>query len=281
MKKKMKNIISFFVLTYLAMLVLPVFTEAATASSEERKANLEVVTVQQMYLPADLEGADEVIKSYEETGWTYKDNYLTRRVHVQDPKVYIDGKEYTSKDNDNLVDVPLSEESRENVKEVSLNEDSSENTQKIALEEGKTSTLTVFVDLDKVIEGMDEHLASSNEETAMVKTESDGQVAAKGLKNGERPSNGQAIHCNRFNGYLGDGKYYNKTQHPVLAAKNFTFSDCDRSLGNYTYCLKDYGSNPYCANSPSSKNGWCSTLSKVNHARTYHKHTSFFSPSGK
>lgn len=89
---------------------------------------------------------------------------------------------------------------------------------------------------------------------------------------------GQYVHCNRFNGYLGNGKYYSKSKNPVNAAKNFIQSDCDVALAKSTKCLADYGSKPYCSTTNTTTAGKCSK-NIVSHSQFYHKHTGWFSPS--
>uniref|UniRef100_UPI003F495C33 hypothetical protein n=1 Tax=Niallia taxi TaxID=2499688 RepID=UPI003F495C33 len=257
----------------------PLITNAEEISPSE--SYIDLVTIQSMYLPGDLEGASEVIEMYESNGWIYEDNHLVRKINAQDLTAYVDGEELATEENETSLVVPM-EEDKEKTVEFSFLDDEAD-SEEIELVQGETTTIVKYVDLDKEIETMaseeeflDEGMTTS--EYASASSDVDGHVAAKGLKNGEKPKNGQAIHCNRFNGYLGDGKYYDKKDHPVLAAKNFFQSDCDVSLGNYTYCLKDYTASTKCALSPSSKNGWCSTLSKVGHSKNYHKHTGWFSP---
>ncbi|MEH7455586.1 hypothetical protein [Gottfriedia acidiceleris] len=87
-------------------------------------------------------------------------------------------------------------------------------------------------------------------------------------KIGEPGHYGDRLHCNRFNGPLGNGKYY--PDYYPQAAINFIMSDCDYSLGRSTRCLADHTSNKYCAASPSSKQGKCSTF--IGHYNRFHKH---------
>lgn len=89
---------------------------------------------------------------------------------------------------------------------------------------------------------------------------------------GEAGAYGKAVHCNRFNGYLGNNKYYN-TSHPQSLI-NFIGSDCDYAvLKNPSLCINDYSSNNskrYCSASPTSKNGKCSTY--IGHYNKFHFH---------
>jgi hypothetical protein len=87
---------------------------------------------------------------------------------------------------------------------------------------------------------------------------------------GEEGVYGYRLHCNRFNGYLGDGCYYDNELYGLL---NFFASDCDWALGSYTDCLADYGSNPFCAASPASKQASCSGL--IDHYKRFHMHTTY------
>jgi hypothetical protein len=134
------------------------------------------------------------------------------------------------------------------------------------------------VDVDVAIEKMDTDHWNHEEPPPEASTRGFVASHAKALQHGELPVRGRTIHCNRFNGYLGDGKYYVKSKSPVSAARNFFQSDCDVALARSSYCLRDYGSNPYCALHPSTKNGKCSS-NIVSHWSKYHKHTGWFSPS--
>ncbi|PEL08323.1 hypothetical protein [Bacillus sp. AFS017336] len=85
---------------------------------------------------------------------------------------------------------------------------------------------------------------------------------------GEEGHYGDRLHCNRFNGPAGNGKYY--PNYYPQAAINFIMSDCDYSLGRSKRCLADYTSDKYCAASPSSKQGKCSTF--IGHYNRFHNH---------
>lgn len=80
---------------------------------------------------------------------------------------------------------------------------------------------------------------------------------------------GKRLHCNRFNGPLGNGRYYSNNASPQ-AILNFTQSDCDFALASSSKCLADYGSNPFCAATPESKQASCSTL--LGHYNRFHQH---------
>lgn len=90
---------------------------------------------------------------------------------------------------------------------------------------------------------------------------------------GEPGVYGYRLHCNRFNGWLGNGRYYSG-RIDLRAILNFFASDCDWALGSYSYYLADYGPNPYCSAYPDSKQARCSTL--MNHYNRFHMHTSYF-----
>ncbi|MGQ7336228.1 hypothetical protein ACTGUN_10015 [Streptococcus suis] len=146
---------------------------------------------------------------------------------------------------------------------------------KSSLNNGDQIIIQETVDVDQVIKSMDD---STMNESEITNQTSNGMTQVGGLSNGQLPSHGQYVHCNRFNGYLGNGRYYSKTANPVMAARNFVQSDCDVALAKSTKCLADYGSNPYCSTANTSTAGKCSP-NIVGHSRLYHKHTGFFSPS--
>lgn len=96
------------------------------------------------------------------------------------------------------------------------------------------------------------------------------------------------ITCNRFNGYLGDQTYYNKSAHVFASGVNFTQSDCDVSIGSYgAPCLNtnggDYDTDPtkrFCTSWTVDINSSATCSERTGHMPLFHKHTSFFGPTG-
>jgi len=96
------------------------------------------------------------------------------------------------------------------------------------------------------------------------------------------------ITCNRFNGHLGDQKYYYKSAHIYQAGVNFTGSDCDNAIGfNGAPCLDsdggDYDSDPanrFCTTWAIDVNRTATCSELAGHKALYHKHTTYSGPTG-
>lgn len=223
----------------------------------------------------------DVINLYEQTGWIYNatDNRLERNVKYSGEPVSVEGKSYvTDSKGEVTVNTNPNKDGALDVTTESTT-DGTKNTQAVSqsqLSDGKTVVVQETVDMGQIIENMDDQALNAEESAATLSTSADVQVG--GLSNGQLPKHGQYVHCNRFNGYLGNGRYYSKTANPVMAARNFVQSDCDVALAKSTHCLADYGSNPYCSTKSKTTAGKCSA-NIVKHSRLYHKHTGWFSPS--
>ncbi len=96
-------------------------------------------------------------------------------------------------------------------------------------------------------------------------------IMAKGYY--DEYSEGDKVHCNRFNGPASDNVHYPKSH--WKAYLNFVGSDCqlaitgDEILGNL--CVLDYTDDPWCngVGGPAA----CSFV--IGHSTTYHKHSIF------
>lgn len=225
------------------------------------------------------EEIEELIDIYESAGWVADGDFFIKEVSQEDVTVEYAGETYSTA-TDGSVELPVEKKQGEEI-EISVASVGEEMVPHIVeVEKAKNIEVVQDIYLDEILEEMgDPNVENENQETATDTTSSDdvvGEVSA-----GTYYSRGATIHCNRFNGYLGDGKYYDKVAHPVKAARNFIQSDCEVSLVWYKYCLTDYGpvAKRYCSLYTNANKGRCSLLKKVNHSRKYHKHTGFFSPS--
>lgn len=96
------------------------------------------------------------------------------------------------------------------------------------------------------------------------------------------------VTCNRFNGWLGDQKYYDKSSHKVKSGINFSWSDCDWAVGDFASpCLSttkgDYAKDPkkrYCKSFSLSISGSSTCSIDIGHKALYHEHTKSKSPTG-
>jgi uncharacterized protein YxeA len=271
-----------------------------TSAEETTNSGDKVIITQNLYLEvpnndATPEELEELKAMYEDAGWVTDGDYFVKQVSHEGVEVKVEDEIYFT-DSNGVVELPIDEESSEVEITVSTTPEE-ESTYVVEVDNGTTSNVIQDIYLDEIIAEMgtsvhdnhemdtetqqgsvedSESVTSPLEESTSDDTENVGTVS-----HGTSYTRGQTVHCNRFNGYLGDGKYYDKFDHPYLSTRNFVQSDCDVALFWYVYCLKDYGaaSERYCSNYTDSNKGRCSVLSRVGHSRKYHKHTGFFSPS--
>ena len=227
----MKKIISSALLLSSMLLIMTGFTEGEKEISV-KKVNLQVLSTQNI--------DDTTIDLYTSNGWVYNQvaQQLEREVTYADEEIVIDGEIYTT-DAEGEVEVNLDHSGDSEIKISSdtlmdLDDTVTQVIDKDSLNDGEQIIIQEVIDIDQVIESMDD--ASLNDsETENQKNEGSTQVG--GLSNGQLPKRGSYVHCNRFNGYLGNGRYYSKTSNPVKAATNFIASDCDFALLKSTKCL--------------------------------------------
>ncbi|GLF91644.1 hypothetical protein Saga11_29030 [Bacillus safensis] len=255
---------------FLSGLFLPLNVNAEEVNGVE----LKVKKVVKQILPIEESMPESVIKTYTDGGWSLNEDLkqLERVVTYQGEEIEVDGEKAKTDSNgeavfelDNTEDVDVS------VKNILT---SDVKTKSIEINKQKNETIIYEnVDLTGIIKNM-----GGEEESIEEQVEGDGEVQIGGLKNGQKPKRGAYVHCNRFNGFTGDGRYYSKTKHPVKANINFFQSDCDVALARSFKCLKDYTNSPYCSTKNKSTAGKCSP-NIAKHSRLYHKHTGWFSPS--
>jgi hypothetical protein len=275
----------FEVKKFLAVLLISVIfvvpIQNVFASSDnvvEEQLTVKKVSVQVLSLNSNVDQA--TIDMYTDGGWVYdkENNQLVREVTYEGEEIKIDGETYETDKNGEIqvaVDNPKITVEVENT----LNSDEQKLIE-VDAELEKDITMYENMDLNNVIEGMadpNEALQSDNPNPDIETPEGDLQVG--GVENGELPKRGQRVHCNRFNGFTGNGRYYSsKTYWRTI--QNFFQSDCDVALVNSTKCYHDYDSNinnRYCSTKNTTTAGYCSKYI-VKHGVGYHKHTGWFSP---
>lgn len=233
------------------------FSSTVSYASTDKVLNENLIlnVKQNLYLEIPKEGGtpeeiEELKEIYESAGWIVEGDYFIKEAKQENVTVEYGDDVYQTSSEGSVV-IPVTNKQDEEI-EIRINSVGDE----------------IIAEM-----GNEEHEHSN---TANNSSENTGTVSG-----GTYYPRGSIIHCNRFNGYLGDGIYYDKFKHPILAAKNFVQSDCAVALFWYDHCLSDYGkiSKRYCSLNTSNNKGRCSVLSKVGHSRKYHRHTGFFSPS--
>lgn len=244
---------------------------ADKSNSKLNEQNIEVKFRQAIDIPDeflnDKNSMQEMIQVGKLTDWQYNvsEQRFERFVSYDNLEISV---------NDNIVDddngkVRVLSNSNDDVK-VSVYDPILDKTYNQIID-GNSDDNVVTFDLDiSSMFSLDQDNKTLNKENNLQKASSTDPY----WSDGELGFYGDRLHCNRFNGWQGDGRYYSNELSPK-AVINFFQSDCDIALGSYTKCLADYTSNPFCAASPQSKQGSCSTL--IGHYNRFHKHTSFSS----
>lgn len=242
---------------------------AFATSPELKEQSFDVKFRQVINLPESASKDSELLELALEagavTGWIYNtaEQRFERMVSYDDIEVTVNGEVVSSDNNGIFRFLNRSEETFA----VSVHDPMIDKTY-TQLIGGRSTRYTVIIDLDisKMFSiDVDNETLEKNSLTKASPTNpywSDGEKGVYGYR----------LHCNRFNGWMGDGCYYSSNVSPK-AILNFFGSDCDWALASYTYCLADYGPNPYCAASPASKQASCSKL--IGHYNRFHMHTSY------
>ncbi|MFS0598874.1 hypothetical protein AB1L16_19395 [Peribacillus frigoritolerans] len=287
MKQNCIKLIKATAILLLILMPLVTTTSAFAEDSEQVKKKLEIQTVKRLIITLPENPDSSIIDMYENGGWQYNptSNQLEKPVTYKDLEIEVDGKPYTTDDN-GVVEVPVEKGYGEDIKieteQLSASgKNSKEDEQKLSTTvevSNEPIVIEEYINLNHILNSMGKETSNDTTENTAVSNDQVGEMKAKApyLDDKQLPSRGRALHCNRFNGFQGDGKYY-EDEASWAAVRNFFQSDCDVSLGKSNKCLADYGSNPYCAAKPASKNGHCGDI--VGHANGYHKHTGWFSPS--
>lgn len=126
------------------------------------------------------------------------------------------------------------------------------------------------LDFETIWDQMDEqhdvnHIETNEESSEMLTIQS---VSTKGYY--DKYSEGDWVHCNRFNGPGSDGVHYPKTHWKAYV--NFVGSDCQLAVTFNKYygklCALDYTSNKWC----NGYGGPAACSGVIGHKKTYHKH---------
>ncbi|MCL2051131.1 MAG: hypothetical protein FWG91_05320 [Lachnospiraceae bacterium] len=254
--------------------VLALATALNVYAFDGRAENLTVQKIVTQVIDFPI-GIDQyIIDAYVLSGWSYDrhNNQVSRDITYAGEEIVVFGEAYKTDSNGEIVVALHTREALEmeiTTKSLSPFTDS-ELIMKVDAKKAKHIVLRDVVLLNEILAGMDEPRKDP---------EHDGRVQWTITYEDIEPSNGQTVHCNRFNGYLGNGVFKAFQAHPT-ALLNFIQSDCDVALANSTNCLADYDpdlSKRYCSTYSYAKAATCSL--DVGHSRGYHKHTGFFSPS--
>ncbi|UJZ87267.1 hypothetical protein L3V65_13750 [Heyndrickxia coagulans] len=283
---------------------------ASAETSQDQIAQVKLIRVLKYHVdPKNV--TNEILQMYTADGWTYDGNEFIKKVTYPDDKIKVDGKELTPNESGTF-EIHIDGDSAEKtigVKNDGVNyEDRTVNLQK-----NQVIIIESVIDVNLLQNNMDAQMnyedtnRSSNDSPATTNdfngsssdsdnssddsydSSSSSQANASndnsgttslGQKNGDLPHKGDIVACNRFNGYQGNGRYYSN-ESSKQALKNFYQSDCSEALVLSSQCLRDHGPAKlrYCSLVSSSHYGKCSKI--TNHSTRYHKHTSFYGPSGK
>ena len=262
---KRKIVVGMLVASMIAGVTLCYSETAYSSESDEIKITRKV---NQYLYNANSVGSD-VIEMYEEGGWAYNpdENYFVRTVTYINSPIVVDGDEYTT-DEDGVAEINVNQsdvviESLTGMDKVTFN-----------LKDCDDEIVVVEnISVNNVMKTMDMLDILNSDEY-------DGDFEI-GQNDGEKPKKGDIVACNRFNGYLGNGKYYSSQIKPQAIA-NFFSSDCDWALGSYPDCLMDeqpVAEWRYCSLVSKSHYGKCSALAKKangkSHSKYFHMHTGF------
>lgn len=247
---------------------------ASDAPTQDPPTKIKFEVVLQGVVPSDATPA--FIEQMKSRGWNINGNSMTKRIAGGKRHVLVEGKSLET-DFNGVVEIPMSQ--AEEIIEVK-----DEHAKKVRVKKGQVTRVEEIVDFHKALAGMGGQPAS---------TEKKGHVSSHPFvwpSEGVRPPEGGDVHCNRFNGYQGDG-HYHAAEYQLHTIENFNYSDCSLAWEAFqrTPCQKDsleYSvDGTYCAGGdPEYKNGRCSLYADIDnsksHYRRFHMHTSMYGPSG-
>ena len=263
--KKYGKIVSIVCSLSILVGVVSLTAFAATPSMNEQTVDVKFRQVIDLPDGTDKELIERVMEAGAVTGWTYNvaEQRFERLVNYDDVEISFDGNTIEPDANGKMTVLSQSDDTIEVVAYDPMIDKTY--TQLIS---GDSDNSTVVFDLDI------SKMFSIDQDNESVKKDDLSRASSTNSywSDGEKGVYGYRLHCNRFNGWMGDGRYYSSNVSPQ-ALLNFFGSDCDWALGSYSYCLADYGPNPFCAATPSSKQGSCSTL--MGHYNRFHMHTSY------
>ncbi|MBC2180005.1 hypothetical protein HCJ82_07585 [Listeria booriae] len=253
--------------------------------------NLIVKNVKRLEYSMPKNAPADLINLYLKAGWEWNKalNYMFKDVLYEDETVNINGIDYVT-DEDGEVSTKISVRSGSSKVEVSsdnydtnpvsITAEKNDEPKQVSVKPGEQKEVVLLeeINLDTMIDRMDEMNGQKiNTENTLT---TDKFIATPLGKQDSHhfevllmaSKNGETVTCNRYNGPWGNNTYYSKTANPVMAARNFLWSDCDQALVWHVQCLKDYGPAKYryCAWDPTTKRGKCSGL--IGHSKKFHKH---------
>ncbi|MBC6315679.1 hypothetical protein [Listeria grandensis] len=248
--------------------------------------NLTVKNVKRLEYSMPTNAPEDLISQYI---WNKELNYMFKDVLYEDEAVNINGIDYVTDENgevsakisvrDGSSKVEVSSDHYD-TNPVSITAEKNDEPKQVNVKPGEQKEVTLLeeINLDTMIDRMDER---NGQKINTENTLASNTLVATPLGNQDShhfevllmaSKKGDTVTCNRYNGPWGNNTYYSKTTNPVMAARNFLWSDCDQALVWHVQCLKDYGPEKYryCAWKDKAKNGKCSGL--IGHNKKFHAH---------
>lgn len=299
----MKKLNKLLTVVFSFLLITLAFTTAANAEESKNKVygKLKVELIFPTNLE-DVEGTEEDKELLLSTGWKESLDGYVREYPLDNAKIVIDDKEYTTDSDGNFdIDLLKGKQYQMKIKHPAFEGQSIDidtNKGDLYVEpEIKVNFMTFMEDPSEDVDNTSSEVADTSSANKMTTMASSG--AHTGGFNGETVikdgghtdatyKKNSYVTCNRFNGSLGDQKYYNKAAHKVKSGVNFSWSDCDWAVGDSASpCLSptkgDYASDPnkrYCKSFSISISASSRCSIDIGHKALYHKHTSSKGPSG-
>lgn len=270
----MKKYQKMFSMLLVISVMLTGFSSFAFASTDLNEQNIEVKFRQIIEIPELDDGNSKLLEKAIEagavTGWYYNEpeQRFERLVTYSDIEVTVDD---TNIELDNSGRARVLTQTDKATKVTVYDPTIDETYTQLISGDSKDTTVIFDLDISPML-SIDNESMKSLEKVDSTLISPQASTTDPYWSDGEKGVYGYRLHCNRFNGYLGDGTYYSNNASPQ-ALLNFFASDCDWALGSYSYCLADYGDNPFCAASPSTKQASCSTL--IGHYNRFHMHSSY------
>ncbi|MBE5108597.1 hypothetical protein IGI01_26140 [Bacillus thuringiensis] len=269
MKKRRKQFLISAALSVMFLSLIPGNISHAEKVDSTDSTDITVLFRQTYKVDWSLISENEKQKTIESTsvnGWKYnqEEEIFERFVPYENVEVSLENSNESIKTDANGT-VKLNHDNDTDKEVVNISVDGvDENLEQVVDLSKKEVTIVKDLDISQMLSDSEKDLyneAPKNINTRASSTDPYWSVGESGVY-------GKRLHCNRFNGPGGNRKYY--PNHYPQAWANFAGSDCDYALGRSTNCLADYGSNPYCAAAPATKQAKCSTM--IGHYNRYHNH---------
>ncbi|OGO79332.1 MAG: hypothetical protein A2Y23_00915 [Clostridiales bacterium GWB2_37_7] len=271
MKKYQKKMFSMLLII---SIMFTAFSSVAIASPDLNEQNIEVKFRQIIEMPEFDDDSSQLLKKIIEagavTGWYYNEpeQRFERLITYSDIQLTVENTNVEL--NNNGWGGVLTQTDK--ATKVTAYNPIIDKTYTQFISDGSTDTTVIFdLDISPML-SIDKESMKSLEKIESTLISPQASTTDPYWSDGEKGVYGYRLHCNRFNGYLGNGTYYSNDA-SSQALLNFFGSDCDWALASYSNCLADYGSNPHCAASPDTKQASCSTL--IGHYNRFHMRTSY------